>query len=65
MHGQTNIKLLRQIFEKYPDIKRNENPFKGKESFSWDVQTDRQTEVDKQTDMKNLNSRFPQFCERA
>jgi len=49
------LKISRQNFEKYPDIKFHENTSSGSRVVLCG-QTDRHDEA---------NSRFPKFCERA
>jgi hypothetical protein len=57
------LEFLRQIFEKYSNIKFHENPSSGSQIVTCG-RTDEQT--GRQTDRHDeANSRFSQFCERA
>jgi hypothetical protein len=54
------LELSRQIFEKYLNIRFNENLPMGAQLFCMDRQTDRQTDLH-----DKANNSFSQFCECA
>jgi len=58
-HIVTKLDISRQTFEKYSNIKFQENPLMGVQLFDTDGRTDKQMDRYVET-----NSLFSQFCEK-